>query len=59
MNRLLNYIKDTRAELKHVSWPTTHQAVIYTALVIGITVMVSAIVGVFDFLFTRLLNMVI
>jgi len=59
MNRLTNYFRDTAAEMKHVSWPTTHQAIIYTALVIAITIAVSALVGVFDFFFTRLLNLFI
>lgn len=53
MSRFINYLKDTQAELKHVSWPTQKQSMIYTALVIGISVLVSLYVGVFDFLFSK------
>ena len=56
MQRFINYLKDTRAELAHVSWPTQRQALTYTALVIAIAIVVSALLGVFDFLFTTALN---
>ena len=52
MENFINYLKDTRAELRHVSWPTQHQALIYTALVVGISIIVAAIIGVFDYVFT-------
>ena len=56
MQRLLTYFKDTRAELRHVSWPTQKQAVVYTALIISISVLASLVIGMFDFMFTRLLD---
>lgn len=56
MRRLLNYIKDTRAELAHVSWPTQKQAVIYTSLVIAISIIVSLFLGFFDFVFSGALS---
>ncbi|OGG45124.1 preprotein translocase subunit SecE [Candidatus Kaiserbacteria bacterium RIFCSPHIGHO2_01_FULL_50_13] len=46
------YIKDTRGELRHVAWPTQMQTVIYTTLVIAISLFVAAYLGLFDFLFT-------
>jgi preprotein translocase subunit SecE len=55
-NRVVNYLKETRAELKHVSWPTRRQALIYTALVIGISLLTAAALGLFDFVFTTLLE---
>ena len=59
MSRFVNYIRDTIAEMKHVSWPTTSQAVIYTALVVGIAVLVSLILSGFDYIFTSLLELVV
>lgn len=52
MSQFTDYIRDTRAELKHVAWPTQKQAIIYTALVIGISILVAAFLGAFDFVFT-------
>lgn len=53
MDRFINYLKDTRSELRHVAWPTQRQAIISTALVIGISIAVALFVGAFDYLFTR------
>ena len=49
--RLINYIKDTRGELKHVSWPTRRQAIVFTALVIIISLFTAILLGFFDFIF--------
>ena len=59
MNRLANYFRDTIAEMKHVAWPTTTQALIYTALVIGISIIVALILSGFDYVFNNLLNFVV
>lgn len=56
MKRLIQYIRDTRGELKHVSWPTTKQATIFTILVIAVSLFIAALLGLFDFIFTGLLN---
>ena len=56
--KLLNYIKETKGELKHVSWPTRKQSIAYTALVVLISVVIAVYVGVFDSLFTFVLKLV-
>lgn len=59
MSRLGNYFRDTAAEMKHVSWPTQKQALVYSVLVIGISAFVALFVGAFDYVFTSILNTVI
>jgi len=59
MSKLTTYIKDTRAELKHVSWPTRRQSLVYTSVVIAISLAVAAYLGAFDYIFTTLLKFVI
>jgi preprotein translocase subunit SecE len=59
MSRLGNYIRDTKAEMKHVSWPTQTQTVVYSALVILISIIVALFLGAFDYVFTNLLDMVV
>lgn len=56
MSRVVNYLKDTRAELKHVSWPTRRQAVSFTIVVVVISVVTALYLGFFDFIFTTLLE---
>ncbi len=50
MNKLINYIKDTRGELKHVSWPTKKQSVWFTVIVIIVSLLTAAFLGFFDFI---------
>jgi len=52
MNPLMQYLKDTRAELRHVAWPTRTQTIVYTVLVAALSVGVALYLGFFDFLFT-------
>jgi len=52
MSRLSNYILETKDELKHVSWPTKNQTMLFTGLVILISIAVSAYLGLFDYLFS-------
>ncbi|MFZ2555240.1 MAG: preprotein translocase subunit SecE [Minisyncoccia bacterium] len=56
---LIQYLKDTRSELNHVAWPTRLQTIVYTILVILISILVSLYLGFFDFLFTSGLGKVI
>ena len=57
--RIGEYIKETRAELKHVSWPTRRQATVFTVVVIVISLITAAYLGAFDYIFTSLLKLVI
>ena len=49
---LLQYLKETRGELRHVAWPTRLQTIVYTILVVAISIGVSLYLGLFDYLFT-------
>ncbi|MFA6430662.1 MAG: preprotein translocase subunit SecE [Candidatus Paceibacterota bacterium] len=59
MSKLSNYILETKGELKHVSWPTKKQTLIFTSLVIIISIGVAISLGLFDYLFTSILKMFI
>ena len=45
------YINETRAEMKHVTWPTTEQTLAYSVIVIVVSVAIAAWLGVFDSIF--------
>ena len=57
--KLFDYIRDTKAEMKHISWPTKKQAVGYTVLVIVISIIVSIYLGILDFGLTELVTKII
>ncbi|MFZ2593682.1 MAG: preprotein translocase subunit SecE [Minisyncoccia bacterium] len=49
MNGLIQYFKETRAELDHVTWPTQRQTVIYTTLVIALSLIIGVYLSVLDY----------
>lgn len=53
---LISYFKGVAAEAKHISWPSKKQALIYTILVILISIFVAMYLGVFDSIFTRIIS---
>jgi len=59
MNKLINYLRDTRGEIKHVSWPTQKQTTIYTVLVILISIITALYLGLLDLIFTRALSFLV
>jgi preprotein translocase subunit SecE len=59
MKRLLNYFKDTRSEMNHVSWPTKEQTINFTAIVLVFAIFIGLLLGVFDFAFSYLLKIFI
>ena len=56
---LTDYLKETRVEMKHVSWPSRKQAINYTLIVIVVSLFVSIYLGLFDSLFSYLLQKII
>lgn len=56
---ITNYITETKAELKHVGWPTRRQTAVYTAVVIVLSVLTGLLLGLFDFIFNAILKLVI
>lgn len=54
--KLIKYIKETKSEMKHVSWPTQKQAIAYTLLVVIISAFVASYIGLLDFGFTELID---
>ena len=57
--KITEYIKDTRAEMSHVTWPSRHLAVSYTVLVIGISLGTALLLSLSDYVFSRLLTLFI
>lgn len=55
----MQYLRDTRGELRHVAWPTRVQTFIFTALVILLSVAIALYLGVFDYVFTSALERVL
>jgi len=51
------YIKQTQVEMSHVTWPSRNQTLNFTLLVIVVSVLTAALLGVADFVFSKLLTL--
>ncbi|HEY9584181.1 MAG TPA: preprotein translocase subunit SecE [Candidatus Paceibacterota bacterium] len=59
MSKLTDYIKETKTEMSHVSWPTRKQATLYTVLVVIFSVAVSFYLGFFDYIFSLIIKSIV
>jgi len=53
MQGFITYLKNVRAELKHVVWPTQKQATTHVILIIVICAIGIAFIAGLDYLFTQ------
>jgi preprotein translocase subunit SecE len=53
------FVNDIISELKKVTWPTRREATYLTTLVIIFTVAVAIVLGVIDFGFSKLMNVIL
>jgi len=56
MNKLWTFVKESRAELRKVNWPTKEQTIKFTGVVIGVSLAVAIFLGVLDYLFEYILR---
>jgi preprotein translocase subunit SecE len=56
---VVRYLRDTRAELRKVTWPTRQEAWNLTLIVLGAVVVMSIILGLADFLFAEIMRGVV
>ena len=59
IQRLTDYLKSARLEVKNVNWPTRRETVRFTVLVIGISLAIAAYLGALDFVFIRAVEWVV
>lgn len=50
-NKLLQYIKESKDELKKVIWPSRKETIRHTLLVIGVSIGTAIFLGLADFIF--------
>jgi preprotein translocase subunit SecE len=52
-NALVRYLRETRGELRKVTWPTRQESQRLTAIVLGVTAVMALFLGILDFIFSR------
>jgi len=58
-NAIQRYFRETIGELRKVNWPTRKEAVNLTIVVLIVTFSMSALLGILDFLFTKLFVLIL
>jgi len=51
INKVINYVKESKTELKKVVWPSKKETTNHTLLVIGVSLGVAIFLGVMDYIF--------
>lgn len=59
LGKVRNYFAGARQEFKHIQWPTPKVTRQLTIVVIIFSLLVAAYLGVFDYIFTYILGLVI
>jgi preprotein translocase subunit SecE len=58
-NRIKRWWRETIGELRKVNWPTPQEAWRLTKIVILVVVIMGAVLGGLDFLFTKLITLIV
>lgn len=59
MKKALGYIGEVKLEMAKVTWPKRDEVVKLTLIVLAISIVVAAYVGGLDYLFTKLLEIIV
>ena len=57
--RIRNWWRQTIGELRKVTWPPKDEVIALTRIVLIVTVIIGAILGVFDFVASRLVGLLV
>jgi len=55
-NRLQRYVRETVGELRKVTWPTRQEAWHLTKIVIAVMVVMAALLGTLDYIFSVMMT---
>ena len=59
VNPLTKYVRETRGELRKVTWPTREEALRLTRVVLLATLAFALFLGILDFVFSELMKLLV
>jgi len=59
VKKVSQYLKESKSELARVSWPTKPEIMRLTVVVIAVTVAVSAYLGLLDYVFSKIVALLV
>ena len=57
--RITKYMKEVRAEIRKVTWPSRQEVLRLSAIVVVVMILMSAFMAIIDFAFSRLMAAII
>jgi preprotein translocase SecE subunit len=57
MRQIVQFLKEVQTEFKNISWPKKESLIQLTFVVISISIIISLILGGFDYIFTQSINL--
>ncbi|MBN2396046.1 MAG: preprotein translocase subunit SecE [Candidatus Atribacteria bacterium] len=57
--KLIDFVKESRAELKRVTWPNRKQLISSTVVVILMIALIAVFLGVVDLVFSRIVTIIL
>lgn len=58
-NRIMKFFRETKSEMKKVSWPSKEQLIRNTGVILAFVVIMTIILSLVDFGFERLLSLIV
>jgi len=57
--KIREFLRETIGELRKVNWPSRQEAIRLTQIVVAVILIMAAILGGLDYLYTRLFGLII
>ena len=58
-NRIVEYFREARAEMRKVTWPTREEAINLTGIVLAVTIVMSIVMWLLDAFFAAIVRVII
>lgn len=57
MSKIVQFLKEVKGEFKNITWPKKEALIQLTIVVISISIIISLLLGGFDYIFTKSLSL--
>ncbi|MFB6290826.1 MAG: preprotein translocase subunit SecE [Candidatus Bipolaricaulia bacterium] len=56
---MVSFLRNVRAEIKKVSWPSQSEVITMTILILGMVILLSAYIGGVDLVYRRIIQQIL
>jgi preprotein translocase subunit SecE len=59
LNKVSSFLRNVRAEVKKVSWPSQSEVITMTILILGMVILLSAYIGGVDLVYRQIIQQIL